>query len=333
MLACSSQAMGGYSLSARRLLGVLEAAYESGVDRWAGEVSEGILRAGDGAFASATLLSYRAAENDLRPLHTVPSCLAELLTVGQGAMSPDQIARVYGRRPVALAASEVFGPREPEAFRHALRGLGLQDFAGLTAPLGGLDSFSIGVGLSRDRGLAAPTRRRLAGLALHLGTVWRVRRAAEARDSSAPAPDADAPASALARHLDQALARAARVGGDDTAGDAVDAWDALLRQGWVVAHLDGSSARRRLILARIPVHPDAEPFLLTRREREVAERVASALSNKEVAYELGIPEASVATILARARKKLGVRSRLELVQMKRWLGRDTGAGPSGTTTV
>jgi DNA-binding CsgD family transcriptional regulator len=51
----------------------------------------------------------------------------------------------------------------------------------------------------------------------------------------------------------------------------------------------------------------------------VVDLVASALSNKEVGYELGIPETSVATILLRARQKLGVGSRLELVQLKRWL--------------
>jgi DNA-binding CsgD family transcriptional regulator len=47
--------------------------------------------------------------------------------------------------------------------------------------------------------------------------------------------------------------------------------------------------------------------------------VASGMSNKEVGYQLGIPETSVATILLRARQKLGVGSRLELVQLKRWL--------------
>lgn len=53
--------------------------------------------------------------------------------------------------------------------------------------------------------------------------------------------------------------------------------------------------------------------LLTPREREIVERVAMGLSNKSVAYELGVCESTVATHLARAMRKLGVTRREALV--------------------
>lgn len=61
--------------------------------------------------------------------------------------------------------------------------------------------------------------------------------------------------------------------------------------------------------------PRAEPLegLLSAREAQVAEAVASGLSNKEVAAKLGITERTVKAHLGAAFEKLGVRDRLQLV--------------------
>jgi DNA-binding CsgD family transcriptional regulator len=60
-----------------------------------------------------------------------------------------------------------------------------------------------------------------------------------------------------------------------------------------------------------------EPVLvmtaLTSREREVAARVASGCSNKVVAFELGVSTGTVAVLLRRALRKLGLASRLDLI--------------------
>jgi DNA-binding CsgD family transcriptional regulator len=64
-------------------------------------------------------------------------------------------------------------------------------------------------------------------------------------------------------------------------------------------------------------HRDAgtrDALALTTEEREVVWRVAQAMPYKEIAYELGVPIATVAGRLQRAMRKLHVTSRVELLQ-------------------
>lgn len=59
---------------------------------------------------------------------------------------------------------------------------------------------------------------------------------------------------------------------------------------------------------------DARAFgALTDRERQVVVHAALGLSNKEIAYALGISHATVRVLMARAAKRLGVGSRRELL--------------------
>jgi len=51
---------------------------------------------------------------------------------------------------------------------------------------------------------------------------------------------------------------------------------------------------------------------LTPREWEIAQLVAEALSNKEIAFRLGITAQTVKNMLQRAYMKLGIHSRLRL---------------------
>ena len=62
---------------------------------------------------------------------------------------------------------------------------------------------------------------------------------------------------------------------------------------------------------------------LSKREHQVATRIAAGRSSKEIAYELGITESTVRVLLARANRKLGARSRKELVEK---VGNGTSAG-------
>jgi DNA-binding CsgD family transcriptional regulator len=306
-------------LSARSILQVLEVAHESTGAGWAADVSEAISRSGGGALSGAALMTYRPSEGGLEPLHPLSHSLWELIRIGQAALSSEQAARVYAPQATAVTATRVYGGPPPATFRSALRGLGMADFLGVTAPLGQTGSFSIGAGLMHAHSLGEDARHRLAALALRLRAVWQVR---DALDGGGRLPLASAPppsARALSAQADRALARATRIRGDDTAAEAINAWTALLREGWLVVPTGRQGEAQRVVLTRNPGRDGAESFGLTRRERQVVDLVASALSNKEVGYELGIPETSVATILLRARQKLGVGSRLELVQLKRWL--------------
>jgi DNA-binding CsgD family transcriptional regulator len=58
-----------------------------------------------------------------------------------------------------------------------------------------------------------------------------------------------------------------------------------------------------------PVDADA----LSKRERDVVLLAALGRQNKVIAYELGLAYSTVTTLLARAAKKLGARSRTELL--------------------
>lgn len=59
---------------------------------------------------------------------------------------------------------------------------------------------------------------------------------------------------------------------------------------------------------------DALETALSRSERVVAVNLAMGRQNKLIAYELGIAEGTVASFVARLRRKLGVDSRAELVR-------------------
>ena len=62
--------------------------------------------------------------------------------------------------------------------------------------------------------------------------------------------------------------------------------------------------------------PDtAKRFLLTAREQEMASLIAQGLTNKEIAFRLGISEATVRTHIYNLFQKVGVQSRIELLNV------------------
>ena len=71
------------------------------------------------------------------------------------------------------------------------------------------------------------------------------------------------------------------------------------------------ASRSRLCVA---AQPQAKHALLTLRERQVATLVASGMRRKEIAAKVGISVNTIATLLARAYRKLDVRSRKSLKQ-------------------
>lgn len=113
------------------------------------------------------------------------------------------------------------------------------------------------------------------------------------------------------RHTIRAIdgARAA----DYRTGEAsiLELWDGVVEGRWrLFDHLDTDGTR---FVVLVPVHRDeARKHRLSTREREVARRVAQGAANKEIAYDLDISLASVATHLRRALRKLGLSTRAEL---------------------
>jgi DNA-binding CsgD family transcriptional regulator len=79
-----------------------------------------------------------------------------------------------------------------------------------------------------------------------------------------------------------------------------------------------------------PCHHVAALAALSTRERQVLARVATGATNKLVAYEIGIAEASVASYLRRAALKLGVRTRVDLVRIYSGGDAQNSLNPSST---
>ena len=95
--------------------------------------------------------------------------------------------------------------------------------------------------------------------------------------------------------------------------EALALWHPLTAARWtIVDHFEENG--RRYIVAR-ENQVDAQGFeLLTDRERQVVVQAALGCSNKEIAYALGISEATVRVLMARAASRLGVRTKKRLLE-------------------
>jgi len=90
-------------------------------------------------------------------------------------------------------------------------------------------------------------------------------------------------------------------------------WQQLLRAERVAVDLFESRSRRYLVTRRVP-RAERAARALTRREREVVERVGAGESNKVIAIELCVAGSTVSTHIARALGKLGLSSRIDVVR-------------------
>jgi DNA-binding CsgD family transcriptional regulator len=107
-------------------------------------------------------------------------------------------------------------------------------------------------------------------------------------------------------------------------GQTLDAWRALTGGQWTVLdHFDKDGRRYWLARPNAPMPPAAIGELaLTEREQQVVRSLSLGHSNKLIAYELGLHPSTVSQHIAAAARKLGVRSRPELLRLARRLGAD-----------
>lgn len=91
-------------------------------------------------------------------------------------------------------------------------------------------------------------------------------------------------------------------------------WRALVAGHWAIIDLVDADGRRYLV-ARKKAPSAATLDALSPREREVLAHAALGHTNKLIAYELGIAVTTVASALAAASHKVGVRSRAELIRL------------------
>jgi DNA-binding CsgD family transcriptional regulator len=161
--------------------------------------------------------------------------------------------------------------------------------------------------------------------AAHLGAALRLRRTkAEPSPDSAPAvllpngrlahgnDDTIAAKASLgdaAKAIDRARGKLRRVEPDE----AVALWRTMVRGEWSLVDWYDHDGKRFLLAQenRIPSQPKN---VLTPREQQVVACAAMGHSNKLIAYDLGLSVGSVAVLLGRAARKLGVSGRVPLVR-------------------
>lgn len=202
--------------------------------------------------------------------------------------------------------------------------------------INGLDPGGIGLlvgAASRQREKVAGARRlRYERVAAHLANGYRLRRrlASCARKKPWGADAILSPRGAVDHcETDETQdardqLRAAAVAIDRSRGGmrstdpdaALGGWLGLVDGRWSLVDKFDTDGKR-FVLARRNV-PQVEGLdLLTERERAVAGYAALGRSNKVIAYDLGIAHSTVRVLLARATRKLGVRSRAQLVDVVR----------------
>lgn len=180
-------------------------------------------------------------------------------------------------------------------------------------------------------------RAHLARVASHLGTAFRLRRRIHSlAERGASLSDAEAvldaggtvyhainaanvPAARLRLRL--AVAEMERARGSLRTREpecALERWKALAAGRWSLVD-EFSEGSRRYIVAYANGVTAHGPENLTERERQVVICAAAGHWTKLIAYHLGISDSTVRVLLARAKAKLGARSREELIRIaKTW---------------
>jgi DNA-binding CsgD family transcriptional regulator len=169
---------------------------------------------------------------------------------------------------------------------------------------------------------ACRCRRRLAGTLGGFGEGVRTER--PATDSAEAIVDAGGRvvhAEGAARHeaareqirvaaaaIDSARHRSRRSDG----GEALEAWHPLTGARWTLVDWFESDGRRYVVARENQAEaPDLAAF--TDRERQVIVHAALGQTNKEIGYMLGISDSTVRVLMARAARRLGVKTRRELL--------------------
>jgi len=248
-----------------------------------------------------------------------------------------QSRRMFTAGPIVAFASKVKGhpafSGEAGRAKNVLAQFGVDDIVGVRAisepGRGAVLSFPI-----RRDGAFGP--REIAiwqRIATHLGTG---RRLLDRMEAASPEPEAilspsgkvehaEEPAKSSAaqvelvratRAIDRARGKLRRVDPEES----LALWRCLVDGTWTLIDTFDSDGRRYVVAHRNgrASHPSASlASELTPRELDVLARLVEGYGNKLIAYELGLTQSTVATLLKRAASKLGASSRAELVVLAR----------------
>ena len=271
---------------------------------------------------------------DQMHLASGPADLGERLARAQSE-TPIDLLWSLSRPTMPATMSETAGD-DLDGFRVIMRPF---DFAKDGIGISAFDPDGRGVfliaALPKVTTLTPRERERFQMLAAHFGAGYRLRDALQ-RVASAPATglplgaeavidpksfrvtQAEGPAKSAAS-LDALREAASRIdrsrGGmrQSDPGKALELWRALVRGRWSAVDWFDSDGRRYVL--GIPNAPGiTDPRGLTDRETQVLNYVLRGMSNKLVAYHLGLSSGRVSAVLSSVMRKLKVRRRSELIQ-------------------
>jgi DNA-binding NarL/FixJ family response regulator len=317
------------------LIGVVEAAYrlEDDDETWLtglGEAVRKVLDDGFGVMAWMFDLSRRPEDWLFSPV-TVgsdPGLLDSLLKTNERMPREDQ-KRMYLYAPSVHTSSQTLGvaadrydPVRPFALKY-----GFRDFLAICCLDASVGGCVLGAPLRKPSRVNRSFVGNWGRVSAHIAAGLRLRRDISRRSAEGCSEaivdlsgkihhaegEATTPRSldALrdeARRVDRARGKLRRA--DPEA--AVRMWRALVAGQWSLIDRFESDGRHLLVARRNePNAPD--PRALNRRERVVARYVGAGHSNKLIAYTLGVSEGSVSASAASVFRKLGVRSRTELI--------------------
>jgi DNA-binding CsgD family transcriptional regulator len=319
------------------VVGVIEAAYSPEPDdtawvRQIAEVSAPALDRGYGLFAG--LYDTTGGRMRLGPTHGVGHGVqgAQVFRGAHEVMDPALLALLYQQGPHCTTGRQRSGlsvedfKRQPVIREAQARSNGeYLDSIGVVSG----DPGGVGCLIMAPMSVSVPVPRRTSELwtriASHLGASVRLRRA------TAPEPKADAVLSPSGRvehaegeareteardALSQGAARIDRARGSmrrEQPEEAVGLWRALVAGRWsLIEHFDHDG--RRYLLARRNEPSGARLTSLTLVDREVLALAALGHTNKLIAYQLGLTSSAVAMRLSRIATKLGVRTRVQLIE-------------------
>ncbi len=246
--------------------------------------------------------------------------------------TPELIRALFWTPPPCSSLVKVLRSVAPDASalrRSLLHQLGYQDIIGVNGSGPDHRGVFAGLGAPSHATLPPSLSHRLACLAAHLSTAFRLRRilgtpavpdserTEAVLEPSGRVADArgEARAGAVRENLTEGVKRIERARGrarHASPEEAVELWRGLVDGTWsLVDHLE-TGGKRYVLAVRNPPGV-CDPRALTQRERDVLGLAIMGRSNKWIAYALGLSTSTIAEHLHVAGRKLGARSRPELI--------------------
>jgi len=317
-------------------LSIVEAAYAVDVDDepWLSGIAEAARAALDARLGMFTVAYDASVPSGFRILTSLVSGMAEalqpVLWEHTALFDPPWVEAVFLRMTcdhIRHRRFAQFAAAKPELLDRLYRRHGIEDIFCINA----LDPTGLGhqinVLRSRRCELTATERTKWSRVAAHIAAGnrlrQRLRRERDARPEAVLAPDGkvvhaegDATAKEARERLRESARRRERVRAKSGRKDphrAIAEWKGLIAARWSLVDQFETDGRRYLVAQKND--PDVGGLeSLTPRERCAVGFAVLGHSNKHIAYEMGIAPSTVAVLLSRAARRLGTRSRDELVR-------------------